>query len=624
MSKLQHLRRIHGPSGDQVIHLTHGARLGRASDNEIVVDEDGISRHHCAFLFEGEQLAIKDLGSTNGVFVNGRRVTEAPLGSGDLLLIGRATFVVGGTLPPILEHDTKQFGSETIQIAFSAAQSEYRAQGIDGAQAEAHIVALVKFLDGVPRARRPEDLFESALHAIVEALAFTYGAAFVAPDFERPAHVRTTRDRAKKLEPSHTLLRRAVEQKEAILATGELKDPELIGAASLALAPAMTILCAPIVLGDDVLGAFYFADRSSAVTGDRELRLVSVVARTLALALETLKQGERNAAEVELHRAARSEKIEIVAESSAMKQALSLAERAARTDATVLILGETGTGKEVLASAVHQWSPRSAKPFVAINCGAIPSQMIESELFGHEKGAFTGALERRLGRFELADGGTLFLDEIGDLPLEAQVKLLRVIEEQRFYRVGGSKEVRVDVRLIAATNRDLMAEVNAQRFRSDLLYRIRVVEIAIPPLRERREDIAEIANQLLLRTGRIGGERRLRISDAAAAALERYPWPGNVREMRNVLERAAILARGDTIGVDDLALVAASTPKDRTPTVVLDTARERMSLEDLEKEHIQRVLESTGWNKVRAAEILGIGRTNLYEKIRLFGLKPSE
>ncbi|MBI4881022.1 MAG: sigma-54-dependent Fis family transcriptional regulator, partial [Planctomycetes bacterium] len=243
------------------------------------------------------------------------------------------------------------------------------------------------------------------------------------------------------------------------------------------------------------------------------------------------------------------------------------------------------------------------------------------ELFGHEKGAFTGAAERRVGRFEMARDGTLFLDEIGELPFDLQVKLLRVLEEKRFYRVGGSKEIFSDVRVIAATNRDLAERAREGRFRDDLYYRIRVLEIAVPPLRERREDILPIAEHLLARLAAESGRARPEIGAAAAARLVAYDWPGNVRELRNVLERALILGAADTLAADDVLPELAGAEGGAAP-LAAGGAPALVSLRDLEKEHIRAVLEATDWNKSKAAEVLGIGRTNIYEKIKQYGLEP--
>ena len=316
---------------------------------------------------------------------------------------------------------------------------------------------------------------------------------------------------------------------------------------------------------------------------------------------------------------------DLVARSAAMRRLIDLALRVARVDSTVLVSGESGTGKERVARLVHQASDRRAGPFIAVNCGAITETLLESELFGHAKGAFTGAQQERLGLFESANGGTLLLDEVGEVPPAMQVRLLRVLQEREVRRVGESASRPIDVRVIAATNKDLDREVAEGRFRQDLYYRLHVVELAVPPLRRRREDLLPLAGHLL--AGAAGRLNRPvpELSAEAAEQLLRYPWPGNVRELENAMERAVVLARGGRADLEDLPEEVRQAP--RIAPRLAEPADGRpgqvATLAAMEREYILAVLALNAGNQARTAEQLGIGTATLYRKLRRYGLTRS-
>jgi two-component system response regulator FlrC len=310
----------------------------------------------------------------------------------------------------------------------------------------------------------------------------------------------------------------------------------------------------------------------------------------------------------------------------AMKPVIESLRKVAGTHATVLLIGESGTGKEVAARAIHQWSPRASGPFVAVNCAALSESLLESELFGHEKGAFTGAHARRRGRIELAQGGTFFLDEVGELAPGLQAKLLRVLQERSFERVGGGQTVRAEVRWVAATNRDLPAMIAEGKFREDLFHRLAVFPVVLPPLRERREDIEPLAERLLARACAELGKKPLKLEAGARAALRQAVWSGNVRELANVLERAAILVEGDAVTARDLAVpglgrgeVGGARPAATAATAASSETSPR-ALVDLEREAIEAALRHFSGNRGKAAEALGISVRALYDKIKRFGL----
>ena len=309
----------------------------------------------------------------------------------------------------------------------------------------------------------------------------------------------------------------------------------------------------------------------------------------------------------------------IVAGSAPMQRVLELVARVAPSDATVLIEGESGTGKELIAKAIHHASPRAARPFVAVNGGALPEPLLESEMFGHVKGAFTGAVATKRGLLEEAQDGTFFLDEIGEMPGSLQVKLLRALQEREIRRVGGNQPITLNVRIIAATNRDLAQLMREGRFREDLYYRLNVFPVKLPPLRERREDIPLLAEHFLARAAERHG-RAMRLTPAASACLLSYAWPGNVRELENAIERAAILASGEAITPDDLPPhIASGAGLGPTPGLPA-----QQNLAEIEKAHIVQTLERCGWNHSRAAEALGIGRTTLWRKLKDYGLDRTD
>lgn len=309
----------------------------------------------------------------------------------------------------------------------------------------------------------------------------------------------------------------------------------------------------------------------------------------------------------------------LLGSSAPMRALRELIAKVGPSDASAVIIGESGAGKELVARALARASARAARPFVAINCAAVPGSLLESEFFGHERGAFTGADARRLGAFDLADGGTLFLDEIGELPFDLQAKLLRVLEEQRFRRLGGSGEVQVDVRVIAASNRNLSAEVAVGRFRLDLLYRLNVVTVKVPPLRERGEDVWHLAQHFLDQHRRRLGKSVAVISPEALAALTAYAWPGNVRELRNVMERAAILSDGDVLRRRDLPEEIAGHTGEAS---VAGGPWGDLTLADLEQKYILETLRRCGGNQTKAAQKLGITSRTLYNKLQKWGLEP--
>jgi formate hydrogenlyase transcriptional activator len=408
-----------------------------------------------------------------------------------------------------------------------------------------------------------------------------------------------------------------------------------IGADEVASPEGIRFGCAvPLFSGNRTLGTLSVGRREPPPFSERDLELLVQLSTQVAIALDnSMAWGQVNDLKNQLAREKvyledeiRSEMHfrEIVGKTKALREILQQVEVVAPTDSTVLIYGETGTGKEAIARAIHDLSARKPKAFVKLNCAALPTGLMESELFGHEKGAFTGAISQRIGRFELANGGSVFLDEIGEIPLEVQPKLLRVLQEREFERLGGSKTFRTDARLIAATNRDLDAMVREQTFRSDLYYRLNVFPVRVPPLRERADDIPLLARHFVQQFGRRMGKTIETIPSVTMDALVRYHWPGNIRELQNVMERAVILTPGSVLNVAVGELTSRST---QSPAPSSGPRKDMQSmLDETEREHIIRALEETNWviaGPKGAAARLGMKRSTLHARMQKLGVAIS-
>jgi formate hydrogenlyase transcriptional activator len=420
-----------------------------------------------------------------------------------------------------------------------------------------------------------------------------------------------------------------ISRKPAVLGEQDLKGlAEESQCAKYWIAEGMRTFCsAPLLFHDRVLGALDIGRRGEDTLSAEEVELLGEIAKQIAIAVENAqvyrqitelkdrlaKENLYLEEEVRTHHNFR----EIVGESGALRRVLKEVETVGPTGSTVLIQGETGTGKELVARALHDLSPRRDRTFVKLNCAAIPTGLLESELFGHERGAFTGAITQKVGRFELAHQGTLFLDEVGDIPVELQPKLFRALQEQEFERLGGTRTIRVDVRLVAATNRDLAQMVADGRFRSDLYYRLNVFPVVVPPLRERTEDIPMLARHFTQRFSRRMSRRIETIPEETMEALVRYSWPGNIREMQNVIERAVILSRGPELEIP------LSQFKPGAKAASADFPSSSSTLEEAEREHILRALGETNWiigGSAGAAFKLGMKRTTLQSKMRKLGI----
>jgi Nif-specific regulatory protein len=378
-----------------------------------------------------------------------------------------------------------------------------------------------------------------------------------------------------------------------------------------------SIACVPLKADNKIIGVFEIIDKEdgSPIRED-DMRMLSVIAEMASMAIINARKIDQVQKENRDLRQEIGDKYKIVGQSRALSKVISDALKVANSKTSTMILGESGTGKELLARLIHQAGPRKSMPMVVLNCAALPETLLESELFGHEKGSFTGATTRKIGKFEVADGGTIFLDEIGEMSQSMQAKLLQVLQEGMFYRVGGLESLTVDVRVIAATNRDIMKEVSEEKFREDLFYRLNVVQINMPPLRDRKEDIQLLADHFLNIFRTETGLHDLKISDKAMERMMEYDWPGNVREFRNAIERAVVMGNGKVIMPDDLPIsrVKMNASEIEAGLTLKD------ALDRFKKEFVRKTLEKTNGNRSKAAKIMDIQRTYLSRLISEYGL----
>ncbi len=612
--------------------------VGRDPKSPVVLRDGSVSRQHLRIEFTGRDFRLVDLGSRNRTFLNGEPVREGLLRNGDTIGAGdselrfeddRVMVEEAGEESTIMKEVAIPDGGlggiiDAIALDPGAREEKIR-RGLDGVR------RLLELTHALSRSGSIDELYHDLLAILVPALEADRGVvltregrrwssrAALLGSGEPPAGPEAGRG------ISESVVRRAAEEEKAILSAHTRRDERFQDKASVMGEGIVSAIAAPILAERPppadpqagtpapaargrVLGVLY-ADRRGAERpfGDAELGLLTAAAAQAGDLAARLWEEDRLRDENKNLLRSISETKRIIGRSKAVLQVLEFIRRAAPAQQTILIRGETGTGKELVASAIHYQSARQGKPFVAINSAAIPESLIESELFGHEKGSFTGAVARRKGRFEMADGGTVFLDEIAELSPGCQAKLLRLLEDRRFERVGGSQPVEVDIRVIAATNKDLSQAISGGGFREDLFYRLNVLGITLPPLRERREDIPLLVRHFLAELGKV----KWTLAPDAMEKLGAYPWPGNVRQLRNTIESAVVLGDGPVIRAADLVL-----PPRGEGAPPGGTAWEPLTLEELQRRHILKVLEHTGGNKKRAADLLGIERCTLYAKLK--------
>jgi transcriptional regulator with GAF, ATPase, and Fis domain len=604
--------------------------IGRHDSNRLQLPDLAASRHHCVIEPEGEGVfRLRDLASRRGTFVNGVPVQERILEEGDLVTIGRSLFVFQSGE----ESDRRtpaglslEDGTLETTVLLSVEDSLYaRAPEAVGAQVAADrtgrmardLQTLLRIGTALQAPGSTLDLARQLLELTLAAVPAERAALLLMDRGEVAPATALALDRtAGPTEPfpvSRTVLRRVLEGRVGLLGSDILQEG-LSGAESLEAARIRSLLAAPLVHLGQPLGLLYLDTRETRFD-QGHLELFTAVAGMAAPALATVRRIEW--LEEENRRLAASLDADMVGESPRMREVYRLLRRAAATDSTVLLRGESGTGKELAARALHKASPRAGRPFVAVNCATLSETLLESELFGHERGAFTGAVARKTGRVEVADTGTLFLDEVGEIPPSLQAKLLRFLQEREFERLGSTRTIRVDVRVVAATNRDLEKMIREGIFREDLYYRLNVITLHLPPLRERREDITLLTSHFAAVTSRRLGRAVAGFTPEARACLQRYDWPGNVRELANAVERAIVLGEGDLIRPEDLP----ETLLDAGPPPGSAGARYHEVLNETKKRLIQDTLAEARGNVTKAAVVLGLHPNYLHRLISSLGLR---
>ena len=627
---------LSGPLKDSIIPLSEGEiTIGREASNGIAIADPSVSRKHCLLTGQDGRFRVRDLDSRNGTLVNRAAVEEQWLQHGDEIAAGDSSFVF------LLEEDEKLSPGEG-RVEFEDAQCTAETTILHPrdvvylhpdrllrelpatSRVARNLNALLKISRIVHAIRDLNQLQEQLLDLIFEVAPAGRGAILLADREGQQFNSMFARMRqagqGQLVKVSRTVARQVLEQGVAILGSDVPSHDELRDVESLAASQVRSLLCVPLTVFQRVIGCIYLDSESiDSRLNEEHLQLVTAVAGISAVALENARRLQWLEEENERLTVEISQERSLVGEGVRMKEVYQFLKRVAPAEATVLIEGESGTGKELAARAIHRNSARATKPFIAINCAAIPETLLESDLFGHERGAFTGAVSQKKGRFEVADGGVVFLDEIGEVAPALQVKLLRVLQEREFERVGGTHPIKVDIRLIAATNCNLEQAVRNGRFRQDLYYRLAVLKITMPTLRDRREDIPMLVRHFVQKHAKHCKVKPRPVSREALACLVNYDWPGNVRELENAIEHALVLGASDMILPEDLP----ESLLERTPPPEMIEAKYHQAVKELKKQLILDAVEQTQGSYADAARILGVHPNYLHRLIRNLELKES-
>ncbi len=592
--------------------------IGRETAATLCIGDASVSRRHSQIEKELDQFVILDLDSLNGTFINDVPVKRRMLQHGDRVRIGDSQFLfllhdgeVSSGSSRIQFDDGKIVSGSTLQVRFNDALYLMARD----------LSALMKVSTTINAIRGVEELQKTLLELLFEVVPAERGAILLTgepgedSEFMSVFGLDRKQGQDQSIRVSRTITKWVFHHGEALLITNP--DEKNFQAADSLMDDRPSVLCVPLIMLERTLGVIYLDTKEPDTVFDKDhLQLVSAIAAITAVAIENARHIEWLVSENKRLIADFNIEHNMVGESQAMRDVLQFISKVAPTDSTVLLSGESGTGKELAARAIHQNSKRAGKAFMAVNCAALAESLLESELFGHEKGAFTGALLQKKGRLEIADGGTVFLDEIGELSPALQVKLLRVLQEREYERVGGTKTIKADIRVVTATNRNLEEAVAQGAFRQDLYYRLNVVNLEMPSLRDRQEDIPLLANYFASKYSEKCNRRVTGISAQAQARLANYDWPGNVRELENAIERAVVLGTSDHILPEDLPEAVLETETTAAPS-----AKYHEVVTETKKQIILNAMEQAKGSYTEAARLLGIHPNYLHRLIRNLNLK---
>jgi transcriptional regulator with GAF, ATPase, and Fis domain len=618
---------LSGPLGESEFRLGSAVSIGQDASNLVRIEDASVSPRHCQIVRDNEQFLLTDLGSGSGTFVNGIPVNQRVLASGDQIGIGNSLFLfqlegssASASNPVELDETSAVSGKEQQlrQEELLYLHPESLAALPHSARLDRALRTLLKISAAIGSIRNVESLQWQLLGMIFDVIPAERGAILLLQDGSMETFSQIAWDRVSgpdhPVHVSRTLAQRVIEQGVAIL---DNEGHALDSGVTEDHKPARSLLCVPLVASNRPFGIVYLdSSNAQAPFAQDDLQLLAAIAGLAAVGIENARQFERLDSENQRLRAEISLQHDMVGQSARMQQVYRFIEKVAPTDSTVLIHGESGTGKELAARAVHKNSARRDHPFVALNCAALTETLLESELFGHEKGAFTSAICQKKGLLEVAEGGSVFLDEIGELSLTLQAKLLRVLQEREFLRVGGTRAIKFNVRFLAATNKDLQKAVREENFRADLFHRLNVISFALPALREHAEDIPLLAEYFAARHAKNCNRVVKGISAEARASLMQYDWPGNIRELENAMERAVVIGASDFILPEDL------------PETLLESApcaaafgNYHEAVRNLKKQLILSAFEQAGGSITEAAKLLGVNANYLHRLIRNLDLR---